>query len=119
MTYRIKKLKHETGWDAVPVDPRVTQWNAERDAKSDSLHMEVKVHPPKVKERSGFLPTFQELKNCTTCIKGRKLPEEDLKPDEYVRQCRWDIHTHRGNKHFDNDCTYYVRMRDEDIRAMR
>ena len=118
MTYRIKKLKNESGWDAIPIDPRVSQWNAEREAKTDAKHIEMKVWEPKVRERSGILPTIEELKNCTTCVKGRKLPEEDLTPDQYCRQCRWDVHTHRGNNHFDNGCEYYVRMRTEDIRAI-
>ena len=115
MTYRIKKLKDESGWNAIPIDPRVSQWNAARDTKTNTQHIEVELHEPKVTERSGILPPFDELRNCTTCVKGRKLPEEDLTPDQYARQCRWDIHTHRGNCHFDNDCTYYVRMRNEDI----
>ena len=115
MTYRIRKLKGESAWNAVPIDPKVSQWNAERDAKTNAKRIEAKVYPPKVTIRDGILPPFEELRNCTTCRKGRKLPEEDLTPDQYVRQCKWDVHTHRGNNHFDNDCRYYVRMHNDDL----
>ena len=76
----------------------------------------VTIYPPKIKTVSDILPPLEELRNCTTCRKGRKLPEELVSdPDHYVRQCTWDIHTHRGNSHYANDCENHIRKRKEDL----
>ena len=45
MTYRIKRIKDEwQGYNAVPIDTGISQWNAARDAKTDSLHLEAKTY---------------------------------------------------------------------------
>lgn len=72
MTYRIKKLKNESGWDAIPVDPRISQWNAERETQVNSSHIEARVYPPKVTANEDIFPRSHEIYNCTTCAHGEQ-----------------------------------------------
>ena len=84
MTYRIKKLHNEPGWDAVPIDPRVSQWNAERDAKANALHFEAKAYPPKATVKNDIFPRPHEIYNCTTCTHGEKEhPVHTMNPDTF------------------------------------
>jgi hypothetical protein len=70
-----------------------------------------KVHDPKVTVRNNILPPLEELQNCTTCHKGRRLPADAMSDDDYHYRCTWDIKTHIGLKHSDNDCEYYIKIR--------
>ena len=71
MTYRIKKIKGADGFTAKPVDKQVSQWNAERDAKINSLHLEAEAFPPaKIYLRNDTHPRPHEVYNCTSCKRG-------------------------------------------------
>ena len=98
MTYRIKRIKEEFGgFEATPIDPRVSQWNAERDAHTNASHLEAKAFPPKkVKIRDDTHPRPHEVYNCTTCTRGRELPANKITKEDYHYRCTWDLKEHIG-----------------------
>jgi hypothetical protein len=73
--------------------------------------IKVKVYPPKVTVQNNIFPPPEELQNCRTCIKGRRLPADAMSKEDYHYYCRWDLKTHIGLKNYDNDCGYYIRKR--------
>ena len=79
----------DPGFLATPIDPRVSQWNAARDAHTDSLHVEGKAYPPKVRARDDTGPRPHEIYNCTTCLNGEpEHPAHKLKnPDSFHVKC--------------------------------
>ena len=95
------------------IDPKASQWNAEREAKINASYAEFRAYPPTVKVEEGIFPPQDELQNCTTCSRGKKLPQEDITTREYHRHCTWDIKTHIGQSLFDNDCGYYMRKKSD------
>ena len=110
MTYRIKRIKDEwQGYNAVPIDTGISQWNAARDAKTDSLHLEAKAYPPRVHIRNDTHPRPHEVYNCTSCARGRELPANKLTQEDYHYYCRWDLKTHIGIPFGDNTCPNWDR----------
>ena len=116
MTYRIKRIPHEeSGFVAAPVDPLISQWNAARDAKTNSLHLDAKAYPPKVDIKNDVFPRPHETYNCTTCARGRELPQNKISKEDYHYYCRWDLKTHIGPKNSlglplgDNGCPQWDR----------
>ena len=74
-----------------------------------------RVYPPKVTVRNNIFPPFEELQNCTTCTRGRKLPSELISDNDYHRRCTWDLKEHIGIKHMDSVCptNSYVRKKSD------
>ena len=72
-----------------------------------------KVYPPKVTVRNNIVPPLEELQNCTTCHRGRRLPQDSMSQDDYHYHCTWDGRTHigEGMKHYDNDCESFLRKK--------
>jgi hypothetical protein len=78
----------------------------------------MKVYPPKVTVRNNILPPLEELRNCTTCHKGRPLPDDRIDPENYHYHCRDGVKgglQHIGLKHNDNDCKRFIRKRSDRI----
>ena len=116
MTYRIKRIKGADGFTAAPIDKQVSQWNAERDAKTNSLHLEATAYPPeKIEIKNDVYPREHEIYNCTSCSRGRELPANKLSKTDYHYYCRWDMKTHIGPKNIhglplgDNGCQMWGR----------
>jgi len=70
-----------------------------------------RVYPPTVTVRNNIFPPEEELQNCRTCHRGRKLPADTLSDEDYHYRCTWDVKTHIGLRNYDNDCGNYVRKR--------
>jgi len=84
------------------------------DIESALDEIKVKVYPPKVTVRNNIFPPLEELQNCSTCIKGRELPANKMSKEDYHFYCRWDLKTHIGLQHYDNDCGNYIRKKKGD-----
>ena len=116
MTYRIKRLKGEDGFSARPVDKQVSQWNAERDAKTDSLHLDANAYPPAhVYLKDDTHPRPWEVYNCTTCARAEpEHPAYKHNQNTYHVKCKpescpmpglWKD----GPRHGDVGCQYWDR----------
>lgn len=71
-------------------------------------------HPPKVTVLNNIFPPHNELRNCTTCGRGRKLPADATHPDQYHYHCTFSVKggfEHIGARYLDNSCEYYIRKR--------
>jgi hypothetical protein len=85
----------------------------------------MKVYPPTVTIQNNIFPPKNELRNCTTCGRGRRLPQDIMDEDFYHYHCSWvgpkpseqkDLRTafqHTGDKRRDNGCEFFVRKRRE------
>lgn len=96
-------------WIMPDIDPRVSQWNKERDAKTNAQYIEARAYPPKVKIRDDVIPRQHEVYNCTSCRRGRELPANKMSQEDYHFFCRWDLKTHIGMMVGDNGCQYWDR----------
>ena len=115
MTYRIKKLKGADGFTARPVDKQVSQWNAERDAKINSLHLEAEAFPPAhIYLRNDTHPRPWEVYNCTTCTRAEPEHPVDKYNQEKFRvrtktSCPMPGSWSEGPRHGDISCQYWDR----------
>ena len=110
MTYRIKRLHNEPGWDAVPIDPRISQWNSMRDAKTDGLHIEAKAYPPKVTIRNDIFPRTYEVYNCTTCLNGEpEHPAHKTNMEKFRVKCKGNMQWNEGPRTGDIGCPNWDR----------
>ena len=126
MTYRIKRLKGEDGFTATPIDKQVSQWNATRDAKTNSLHCYGEAYDAKAKIRNEIFPDPSETYNCTTCLWGEKEhPVFVIKsPDQFKVLCT--LHTDlngrptmsEGPRHEDIACPTWDRRKDVNSRRI-
>ena len=94
MTYRIKRIKRDASCDegfyAEGIPHQASQWNAERDAHTNAIHLEGSAYPPKVAIKNDILPRTHEIYNCTTCTHGE--PEHPAytmqHPDTFRVKCK-------------------------------
>ncbi len=128
MTYRIKKIKGESqGWLATPVDPKVSQWNAAREAHINAQHIEAKVYPPKVTAKNDIFPHSHEIYNCTTCAHGEQEHPANIvqNPEMFHIKCKpscpimgsiFNAKYSDGPRFEDINCRYWDRACDAERR---
>jgi hypothetical protein len=105
--------REESGIIFPYIDPKVSQWNAERESIVNAIHAEGKAYAPKVKVRNEILPAPHDVYNCTSCRRGRELPHNKISDEDYHYYCAWDLKEHIGEgmkKNFgDNGCGFWDR----------
>ena len=78
---------------------------------------QVTLYMPEITVRNNIFPPQEELRNCTTCIKGRQMPADKLTNSDYHYWCRWDVKEHIGvdMKYLDNTCESFIRKPKEEL----
>jgi hypothetical protein len=83
-----------------------SQWNAEREAKVNGVHLEARAYPPKVTIRNDIFPRQHEIYNCTTCkLAEPEHPAYTIKnPDTFHVKCKGNKQWNEGPRFEDIAC---------------
>jgi hypothetical protein len=93
-----------------PMDPDdkqefINQVNSE----PDEWMMICKAYPPKVTVKNDIFPRQHEIYNCTSCRRGRELPQFPKDTENYNCRCTWDGLEHIGPRWNDTGCSNWDR----------
>ena len=86
-------------------------WNAERERRTNAVHLEAKAYPPSTKVKNEIFPRPHEVYNGTTCLWAEKEhPAYTMKNQEtYHVKCTFMKVNCEGPRFYDVGCPHWER----------
>lgn len=72
-------------------------------------YIECRAYDPKVKVQNDIFPRPHEVYNCSSCKRGKELPQYPPDKERYMYWCKWDGRRHVGPRWNDIACAHWDR----------